>query len=106
MLSVSELAQMIDHSILLPAQTDKDLAAGIAMTRRYGVKCVVPKPYQALRAKELLRGSNVRLCIAIGFPQGVNLPEVKRREAELALQQGAQELDMVISVRGIYDGHQ
>ena len=104
MLKVSELAQMIDHSILLPAQTDKDLEEGIAMARRYRVKCVVPKPYQAVRAKELLRGSDVRLCIAIGFPQGVNLPEVKRREAELALQQGAQELDMVINVSALKSG--
>ena len=59
------------------------------MARRYGVKCVVPKPYQALHAKGLLRGSDVRLCIAVGFPQGLNLPEVKRREAELALPHGA-----------------
>jgi deoxyribose-phosphate aldolase len=101
MLSVDELAQMIDHSILLPGQTDTDLVEGIAIARKYRVKCVVPKAFQAARAKQLLEGSEVRLCIAIGFPQGLNLPEVKRHEAELVLEQGAQELDMVINISAL-----
>ncbi|HXZ43558.1 MAG TPA: deoxyribose-phosphate aldolase [archaeon] len=104
MLSVNELAQMIDHSILLPAQTDKDLVEGIAIARKYRVKCVVPKAFQAARAKQLLEGSDVRLCVAIGFPQGLNLPEVKQYEAELVLQQGAQELDMVINISALKSG--
>jgi deoxyribose-phosphate aldolase len=104
MLSVDDLAQMIDHSILLPGQTDKDLVEGIAIARKYRVRCVVPKAFQAARAKQLLGGSDVRLCIAIGFPQGLNLPEVKRYEAELVLQQGAQELDMVINVSALKSG--
>ena len=104
MLSVDELAQMIDHSILLPGQTDKDLVEGIAIARKYGVKCVVPKAFEAARAKQLLEGSDVRLCIAIGFPQGLNLPEVKRYEAERALDQGARELDMVINVSALKSG--
>jgi len=103
--TVEALAQMIDHSILLPQQGDRDLVQGIEIARRYRVKCVVPKPYQAARAKELLRGSDVRLCIAIGFPQGVTAPEVKRYEAELALAQGAQELDMVINISALKSGH-
>ncbi len=104
MLSLDELAQMIDHSILLPSQTEKDLEAGIAIARKYRVKCVVPKAYQASRAKELLQGSEVRLCIPIAFPQGLNLPEVKRYEAERALEQGARELDMVINVSALKSG--
>ena len=104
MLTVDELAQMIDHSILLPGQTDKDLVEGIAIARKYRVRCVVPKAFQAARAKQLLEGSDVRLCIAIGFPQGLNLPEVKRYEAELVLQQGAQELDMVINISALKSG--
>ena len=101
MLTIDELAQMIDHSILLPSQTDQDLEEGIAVARRYRVKCVVPKAYQAARAKELLKGSEVRLCIAIGFPQGLSLPEVKRYEAERVLDQGAQELDTVINISAL-----
>ena len=101
MLTVDELAQMIDHSILLPGQTEKDLEEGIALARKYRVKCVVPKAYQAAAAKTLLKGSEVRLCIPIAFPQGLNLPDVKRYEAERALEQGAQELDMVINISAL-----
>lgn len=104
MLTVDELAQMIDHSILLPNQTDKDLEAGIAIARQYRVKCVVPKAFQAIQAKKLLEGSDVRLCMAISFPQGLNLPEVKRYEAERVLDQGAQELDMVINISALKSG--
>ena len=101
MLTIAELAQMIDHSILLPQQTDADLVQGIEICKKYRVKCVVPKAFQAARTKELLKGSDVRLCIAIGFPQGVTAPEVKRYEAELALSQGVQELDMVINISAL-----
>ncbi len=104
MLSVDEAAQMIDHSILLPGQSDKDLEAGIEIARKYHTKCVVPKAHQAVRAKVLLQGSGVRLCLPIGFPQGFNLPEVKRLEAELVLRQGAQELDMMINTCALKSG--
>ncbi|MHB1133585.1 MAG: deoxyribose-phosphate aldolase [Chloroflexota bacterium] len=104
MLTVDEAAQMIDHSILLPGQSDQDLVAGIEIARKYHVKCVVPKAHQAARAKELLQGSAVRLCLPISFPQGFNLPEVKAYEAELVLQQGAVELDMVINTAALRSG--
>ncbi len=104
MLTVDELAQMIDHSILLPSQTEQDLVEGVAIARQYKVRCVSPKPYQTARSKELLRGSEVRLCVPIGFPHGVTLPEVKRFEAEQALHHGAQELDMVINVSALKSG--
>ncbi|HWT79820.1 MAG TPA: deoxyribose-phosphate aldolase [Candidatus Methylomirabilis sp.] len=104
MFSIDELAQMIDHSILLPSQTDQDLVEGIDIARKYRVRCVVPKAFQAARAKQLLQGSDVRLCIAIGFPQGLNLPEVKRYEAERVLEQGARELDMVINISALKSG--
>lgn len=104
MLTVIDLAQMIDHSILLPAQTEKDLEEGVAIARTYRVKCVVPKAFQAARTKKLLEGSEVRLCIPIAFPQGLNPPEVKRYEAEWALDRGAQELDMVINISALKSG--
>jgi deoxyribose-phosphate aldolase len=104
MLTVAELAQMIDHSILLPGQTDRDLEEGIAVAVKYRVKCVVPKAFQAVQAKKLLEGSGVRLCMAVGFPQGLNLPEVKRYEAERVLDQGAEELDMVLNISALKSG--
>lgn len=101
MLTVEELAQMIDHSILHPKQNDDDLVAGIEIARKYNVKCVVPKAYQIPRAKELLKGSSVRLCAPVAFPHGLNAPEVKRFETELVLQQGAVEIDVVMNISAL-----
>jgi deoxyribose-phosphate aldolase len=100
-LTVYELAQMIDHSILLPQQTEKDLEEGIALACHYQVVCVVPKIFQIPQAKKLLKDSTVRLCAPIAFPQGLNPPEVKKAEAEWALANGAVEMDMVINVSAL-----
>ena len=101
MLTVAELAGMIDHSILLPTMTDDDLVKGIEVAKQYNTICVVPKVYQIPRAKHLLGDSPVRLCAPISFPQGLNAPEIKRAEAEWALREGAVELDMVINVSAL-----
>lgn len=93
MLTVERVAQMIDHSILLPATTDADLVEGIKMCKRYGVGCVVSKAFQIPRTKALLEGTGITLCCPIGFPQGLNRPEVKRHDAEWALGHGVQEPD-------------
>lgn len=98
MLTLDEFAQMIDHAVLGPSQTDTDLEEGVRVARKYRVKCFCPNPYQLARARELLQGSDVQLCCPIGFPQGVTLPEVKQFEAETALKLGARELDMTINV--------
>jgi len=100
-LTVEEVAQMIDHSVLLPQQTEKDLEEGVALACKYHVKCMVPKIFQIPQAKKLLAGSSVRLCAPIAFPQGLNAPEVKRYEAEWALGEGAVELDMVINISAL-----
>ncbi len=98
MLTVPEVARMIDHSILLPATTDADLVKGAEMCQRYGVGCLVPKAFQIPRARDLLVGTDITLCCPIAFPQGLNAPEIKRHEAQWALDHGAQELDMVMNI--------
>jgi deoxyribose-phosphate aldolase len=103
--SVEQIARLIDHAVLRPQQTDADLDAGVVIARRYGVACVYPKPYQATRTKQLLTGSGIKLGIAVGFPQGVNLTAVKLHEAGLAIEQGAQELDMVMNICALLSGN-
>jgi len=105
MLTVEQVAQMIDHSILLPAWTDADLVKGIEIAKAYHVYCVAPKTYQIPRARELLRGTDIRLACPIAFPQGLNPPEIKQQEAEWALRNGAAELDMVLNISELKSGH-
>ena len=51
----------------------------------------------------LLQGSEVKVCTVIGFPLGANTPEVKAFEAKNAIENGAQEVDMVINIGALKD---
>jgi deoxyribose-phosphate aldolase len=93
-----ELAKMIDHSLLHPTMTDRELEEGCKLAAKYGVASVCIKPYAVKRAAELLRGTDVLVGAVIGFPHGNSPTEAKRYETQLACQDGAVEIDMVINV--------
>jgi deoxyribose-phosphate aldolase len=96
--SYSELAKMIDHSLLHPTLTDRELEEGCTIAAKYKVASVCIKPYFVRRAAELLKGSGVLVGAVVGFPSGASLTEVKRYETELACRDGAVEIDMVINI--------
>ncbi len=93
-----ELAKMIDHSLLHPTLTDRDLEDGCRLAAKYGVASVCIKPYAVTRAAELLRGTGVGVGAVIGFPHGNACTESKRYETELACRDGAVEIDMVLNL--------
>jgi deoxyribose-phosphate aldolase len=95
---VTELAKMIDHSILQPTMTDEDLKKQCAVARKYAVASVCVKPYAVVQAVELLKGSSVKVGCVIGFPHGNSSTAVKVFEAEQACNEGAVEIDMVINI--------
>jgi deoxyribose-phosphate aldolase len=95
---VSELAKMIDHSILQPVHTDEDLKKHCAIAKKYNVASVCVKPYAVKKATELLQGSGVEVGCVIGFPHGNSSVIVKTYEAEQACNDGATEIDMVINI--------
>ena len=94
----AELAKMIDHSLLHPTMTDRELEDGCKVAAQYGVASVCIKPYAVKRAVELLAGSGVLVGAVIGFPHGNSCTESKRYETELACRDGAVEIDMVINL--------
>ena len=96
--SYAELAGVIDHSLLHPTLTDRELEEGCRLALKYQVASVCIKPYAVARAAELLRGSSVRVGTVAGFPHGANSTSVKRAEAEAACAEGATEIDMVINI--------
>lgn len=96
--SYTELAKMIDHSLLHPTLTDQEMEEGCRLAAKYGVASVCIKPYAVKRAVELLRGTGVRVGCVIGFPHGNSATASKRFETELACKEGAVEIDMVINI--------
>ena len=95
---VKELAKMIDHSLLHPTMTDKDLVEGCELARYYDVASVCIKPYYVKQAAELLKGSDVLVCTVIGFPHGSSTTENKIAETVQACKEGATEIDMVVNI--------
>src|SRR6185503_2784171 len=93
-----ELAGMIDHSLLHPTMTDKELEDGCHIAAKYKVASVCIKPYYVKRAAELLKGTGVLVGAVVGFPHGSSTTEVKRYETEIACRDGAVEIDMVINI--------
>lgn len=96
--TVSDIAKMLDHSLLNPKMTDADLEAGCALARDLDLASVCIKPYAVRRAVDLLAGSTVKVGTVVGFPQGGHTTAVKVFESQQALADGATELDMVVNI--------
>ena len=96
--SLLAIAKMIDHSLLHPTLTDEELKQGCELARKYAVASVCVKPYAVPLAADLLKGSAVAVGTVVGFPHGSNRIEIKAREAAMACDDGATELDAVVNV--------
>lgn len=100
----SDLAKMIDHSLLGPMLKREDLEAGCQLALAYDVASVCILPYYLRRCAEILRGSTVVPSTTIGFPHGGHTTAIKVAEAKQALADGGQELDMVVNVSQVLSG--
>lgn len=98
MTTLHDLAKMIDHSLLHPTMTDAEILKGCEIARRYDTATVCVKPYAVAMCKSALAGSHVEICSVIGFPHGNNTTAIKVAETEKAIQDGADEIDMVINI--------
>jgi deoxyribose-phosphate aldolase len=94
----SDIAKMLDHSLLQPTLTDADLEKGCRVAHEYDVASVCIKPYAVRQAARLLAGSTVAVGTTIGFPHGGHVTAIKAAETEQALSDGARELDMVVNI--------
>ncbi len=92
------IAKMIDHSLLNPSLTTQELEEGCALAVRYDVASVCILPYYLVRCAELLARTTVKASTTIGFPHGGHTTAIKLAEARQALNDGGQELDVVINI--------
>ncbi|MEI6473520.1 MAG: deoxyribose-phosphate aldolase [Holophagaceae bacterium] len=93
-----DLSPLIDHTLLKPEATGDQVEILCAEALAYGFASVCVNSLWVPLAAGLLRGSAVRTCTVVGFPLGASLSVAKAAEASAALQVGAQEIDMVLSV--------
>ena len=100
----SQLAQLIDHTLVRPDATLSDLERTCAEARKYGFTCVVVNSSYVARAKELLNGTLIKVCAVVGFPHGASTTTVKIVEAMESMKNGASELDIVANIGMIKSG--
>lgn len=103
--SLADIAKMIDHSLLNPTLTVDDLEAGCRLAVEYDVASVCILPYYLKRCAEILKDSTVKASTTIGFPHGGHTTAIKRAEAEQAIVDGCEELDMVVNISQVLSGH-
>src|SRR5699024_5549604 len=99
-----KLASMIDHTLLKPESTKKDIIKLCNEAKEYGFATVCINPYWVHTAVKELKGSDVGVTTVIGFPLGATSTFSKMTEARDAIAAGATELDMVINVGALKSG--
>jgi len=104
MITSKDIAKMIDHSLLKPEMDAETVKKGCEIARKYDTASVCVKPCDLPIAAEILKGTDVRLSTVIGFPHGSNRTDVKVFEAERAMDDGAEELDMVLNIGRLISG--
>ena len=99
-----DIAKMIDHSLLNPTLNAEDLEAGIALAKAFEVASVCIIPYFMRRCCDLLSDTTVKPSTTIGFPHGGHTTAVKVAEAQRAIADGCEELDMVVNISQVISG--
>lgn len=104
MITAKDIAKMIDHSLLKPQLTEKEIIEGCELAREYETISVCVRPCDIKLAADLLIDSSVKVTTVVGFPHGSNETETKVLESKIAMESGAVELDMVMNIGKFLSG--
>jgi deoxyribose-phosphate aldolase len=97
-ITTQEIASMIDHTLLKPEATLSEIEILCDEAKKYNFASVCINPSYVSTCFDLVKSSNVKVCTVIGFPLGATTTQSKLMEAEEAIKNGAEELDMVINI--------
>jgi len=96
-----ELKNYIEHTLLKPDAKKEELDKLFEEAKKYGFLGVCVNPVNVEYAKKQLKDSGVKIVTVVGFPLGASLSGIKAFEAKRAIEQGADEIDMVICVQAL-----
>ena len=99
-----ELAQRIEHTLLKPEATVKDIMRLCDEAQKYHLYAVCVNPCYVPLAKHLLQGTEVKVVTVVGFPLGATFSSVKALEAKTAMEEHADEIDLVMNVSAFKTG--
>lgn len=98
-----EVGKYIDYTNLKMDAKEKDIVNLCNDAIKYNFETVCVQPYYVSLAHDLLKETNIGVCTVVGFPLGMNTPKVKSFEAIDAIENGVDEIDMVINVGALKD---
>ncbi|MCQ8277051.1 deoxyribose-phosphate aldolase [Acetobacteraceae bacterium KSS8] len=99
-----KLAAMIDHTVLKPDARAEEVERFCQEARTHGFRSVCVNGTHAAAVAAALAGSDVRVCVVVGFPLGAMTAAAKAAETEDAVRNGAAEIDMVLNIGALKDG--
>ena len=102
--SAQELAKKIEHTNLKNTTTKKDIEYLTHKAKEYGFYGVVVSPYYVEYSKELLKDTDIKVITVVGFPLGFVDSKIKEEEAKIAIESGADEIDMVTNIQALKTG--
>lgn len=100
-----KLNKYIDHTLLKQDVTENQIDCLLSEAREYDFASVCVNPTWVKYAKKVLEGTDVKVCTVVGFPLGATTSAVKAFETQEAIQNGADEIDMVINVGALKTGN-
>lgn len=98
---MNEVLGIIDHTILKPDATEEMIEKLCKEAKEYRFAAVCINPYYVGLCKKLLKNSKVKIATVIGFPLGANTSQTKAFEAKNAIENGCDEVDMVINIAAL-----
>ena len=96
-----EMNKFIEHTLLKPTATNEALEKLYAEAKEHHFKGVCVNPINVKRAAEALKDSDAMVITVVGFPLGAMVPEAKAFEAKRAIEDGADEVDMVLNIQAV-----
>jgi deoxyribose-phosphate aldolase len=102
--SPAQLAAFIDHTLLKAEATARDIEKLCAEARENHFYSVCVNGSRVAQARHFLEGTEVRVAAVVGFPLGAQAADVKRFETEAAVDDDAQEIDVVLNIGRLKDG--
>ncbi|MBA4535880.1 deoxyribose-phosphate aldolase [Bacillus aquiflavi] len=101
----NSIAKMIDHTLLKADATKDQIKKLCEEAKEFLFASVCVNPSWVKYSAELLQGTDVKVCTVIGFPLGASTPKTKAFETKNAIENGAEEVDMVINIGALKDGN-
>ena len=101
--TLQNLSKYIDHTLLKPSATKKEIEILCNQAIKYNFMSVCINPIHVSFCSKILNNSNIKICTVIGFPLGANKSNQKCIETSNAINEGAQEIDMVMNIGAFKD---